>query len=40
MKYWNETWGFGEVVTEEDDKVLIRFDADPWCPKWMPKEDK
>ena len=39
MKVWNETWEFGEIIAEEDGKVLVRFDADPWYPRWMPKED-
>ena len=39
MKYWSDQWGFGEIIAAEDDKVLVRFDADPWCPKWMPAEN-
>ena len=37
MKYYNEMWGWGDIIAEKDDKVLVRFDADPWYPKWMPK---
>lgn len=33
-KAWNDKMGFSDVIAEEDGKVLVRFDADPWCPTW------
>jgi len=38
-KYWDEEFGFGEIIAEEGDKVLVRFDADPWYPMWCPKRE-
>lgn len=35
----DETWGWGDVVAEEDEFVLVRFDADPWALHRLPKED-
>ena len=39
-RVYNTEWGFGEALAEEDGKILVRFDADPWFPKWVTKEEE
>ena len=38
-RVYDEDWGWGEIIAESTDKVLIRWDADPWYPKWYHKAD-
>lgn len=35
---YDEEFGFGEILAEDGDEILVRFDADPWFPQWIPKE--
>lgn len=35
---YDEKFGFGEIIAEHEDKILVRFDADPWYPQWIPAE--
>jgi len=38
-KVYDEVRGFGEIIDETENEVLIRWDTDPWCPQWYPKDD-
>lgn len=33
MKWYDEEWGWGDVITFGEDFIIVRFDADPWTPK-------
>lgn len=32
-------WGWGDVVADEGEFVLVRFDQDPWGLHRIPKEE-
>ena len=36
-RYFDPDRGFGDIIAEEGDQVLVRFDANPWSPEWCPK---
>lgn len=35
---YDDMMGFGEIIAECEGKILVRFDADPWYPQWIPAE--
>lgn len=37
-KYWDEERGFGEIVLETENYIVVRFDADPWFLCQIAKE--
>lgn len=37
---YDEMMGFGEIIAEHENKILVRFDADPWYPQWVSKEEE
>lgn len=39
-RYYDDTFGFGEVVYEDAEVIEVRFDADPWGVKSIRKEKK
>lgn len=36
MRYWDLKHGFGTILEIEGQRALVRFDASPWCPVWVP----
>lgn len=38
-KVYDEEYGWGEVLAETTDKILVRWDSDPWYPRWYYKAD-
>lgn len=36
-KYFDINMGWGEIVTETEHYIVVRFDADPWCLVQIPK---
>ena len=38
MRYFDKEYGFGEVIAQDGDEVLVRFQEFPWYPQWMPLE--
>lgn len=38
--YYDEMWGWGMIVFEDEKCYLVRFDSDPWTLKHIPKEEK
>lgn len=39
-RYWDETWGWGDVVEETAHFMIVRYDADPWCLVQVPKAEE
>ena len=37
-RYFDKEYGFGEVIAQDGDEVLVRFQEFPWYPQWMPLE--
>lgn len=39
-KYYDEKCGFGEIIARGEDYIIVRWDADPWCPVkiFLPKK--
>ena len=37
-RYFDKDLGFGEVIAQDGDEVLVRFNEFPWYPQWMPIE--
>jgi hypothetical protein len=35
-RYFDKDLGFGDIIATDGDEVLVRFDANPWYPQWMP----
>lgn len=31
-KVYDENRGWGEIIAEEGDYIVVRWDADPWYP--------
>lgn len=31
-KYFDENMGWGEIIAETENYIVVRFDADPWFP--------
>ena len=38
-KIYNAVRGWGEIVLETDNYIVVRWDADPWILEQIPKED-
>lgn len=36
-RYWDDTFGYGDVVAESDNYIIVRFDSDPWVLHQIPK---
>ena len=32
---YDEMMGFGEIITERENEILVRFDSYPWFPQWV-----
>ena len=30
MKIYNDFWGWGTIVGQTDEELIVRFDSDPW----------
>lgn len=39
-RYWDNMFGWGDVISENDNFIIVRFDADPWVLRELPKETK
>ena len=36
-KYFDIEWGWGEILLETEDYIIVRWDADPWVLTQIPK---
>ena len=36
-RYWDDNFGWGEIVMESDNYIIVRFDSDPWELHQIPK---
>lgn len=40
MRYYDEVWGWGTILEEGENLLVVQFDADPWYEHIIPKQGK
>lgn len=40
MRYYDEMWGWGTILEEGENLLVVQFDADPWYEHIIPKQGK
>ena len=36
-RYWDETYGWGDIVMETESYIVVKFDSDPWLYMQLPQ---
>lgn len=38
--YWDNDFGFGEIIEETETEITVLFYSDPWVYHYLPKKGK